>query len=267
MEDRSEIPITGAQPLLGRRALVTGGTTGIGRACVERLAQDGAMVVVNYRGEEEDAVELVRQVTRSGGHAIALEADVSNEAQVVAMFEAATHRLGAIDLLVNNAGVEEKVALVDMSLDQWHKVIDTNLMGPFLCSREAARAMIAADRPGTIVNISSVHERIPWPGYSHYCASKGGLKLMAQTLARELAPHRIRVVNVAPGAIVTPINQDVLDDPKQHAELLSQIPMDRIGEAPEIAAAVAWLAGDQSAYITGESLFVDGGMQLYPGIT
>ncbi|MCW2924752.1 MAG: gdh [Thermoleophilia bacterium] len=266
--DTTEAEATAAQPLAGRRALVTGATSGIGRACAQRLAADGATVVVNHREHSaDDADELVAELEAAGGRAIALVADVSDEAAVRKMFVDAAEQVGVIDLLVNNAGVEEQVELMDMSLDQWHTVIETNLTGPFLCSREAARGMVEAGVPGVIVNITSVHERIPWPGFSHYCASKGGLKLMSQTLARELATKGIRVVQVAPGAIVTPINKDVLEDEEKHAELIAQVPMARIGEAPEIAAAVSWMASDQASYVTGETLFVDGGMQLYPGVT
>jgi glucose 1-dehydrogenase len=260
----TDVPITGSQPLLGRCALVTGATTGLGRAIAERLAIAGATVVVNYRGAHQpDAEQLVRELEAHGGAAIALNADVSKEEEVVAMFAAATHRVGPIDLLVNNAGVEEKVDLIDMSLDQWNKVIGTNLTGVFLCCREAAKALRAAAKPGVIVNVSSVHQRIPWPGYAHYCASKGGLKLLTGTLARELAGDRIRVVNVAPGAIETPINNDVRSDPAQYEQLLGQIPMERVGTPLEIANAVAWLGSDQASYVTGETLFIDGGMSLY----
>lgn len=254
-------------PLLGRRALVTGGTSGIGRACALRLAADGATVVVNYRGDRDSADDLVREIEAAGGDAIALEADVTDEQGIIDMFAAATHRLGAIDLLVNNAGMEEQVDLIDMTLDQWNQVIATNLTGSFLCAREAARGMRDAGRPGVIVNVTSVHERIPWPGYAHYCASKAGQQLMGQTLARELAPLGIRVVNVAPGAIRTPINDDVLDTPEKEQELLEQIPLDRVGEPEEIAAAISWIASDEARYVTGASLYVDGGMTLYPGVT
>ncbi|MBV9214337.1 MAG: glucose 1-dehydrogenase [Actinobacteria bacterium] len=250
----------------GRRALVTGGATGIGRATVSRLAAEGAVVVVNYVGGPDDANELVGEVGNAGGRAIAIEADVSNEDQVVSMFARARDELGGpIDLLVNNAGIEKPFLLVDMPLDEWSKVIAVNLTGAFLCAREAARGMIDAGVPGAIVNMSSVHEQIPWEKFGHYCASKGGMKLWAGTIAKELAPHRIRVVNVGPGAILTPINRDLIEHPEEKRRVEAEIPWGRLGKPEEIAAAVAWLSGPEAEYITGTTIFVDGGMTQYPG--
>jgi glucose 1-dehydrogenase len=251
--------------LEGRCALVTGGSSGIGRATVGRLASDGAAVVVNFIGDPEPAEDLVREVRSDGGDALAVEADVSSEDQVVAMFGRAAEHLGApVDLLVNNAGVEAPFALVDMPLEEWNRVLGVNLTGAFLCAREAARALKRAKAPGAIVNVSSVHEVIPWPSFAHYCASKGGMKLFAQSIARELAGDGIRVVSVAPGAIRTPINAAVMDDPETHAELVEQVPWGRLGKPEEVAAAIAWLAGPDAEYVTGSTLFVDGGMMLYP---
>jgi glucose 1-dehydrogenase len=191
---------------------------------------------------------------------------VSSEEQVQAMFARAASELGGpVDLLVNNAGVEAPFLLVDMSLDEWNRVLGVNLTGGFLCAREAARGMIGAGLPGVIVNMSSVHEVIPWERFGHYCASKGGMKLWAYTVAKELAPHRIRVVNVAPGAIATPINKDVLDDDVKRRAVEAEIPWGRFGEPEEIAGAVAWLASAEAEYVTGTTLFVDGGMTAYPG--
>jgi glucose 1-dehydrogenase len=247
--------------LEGRRALVTGGATGIGRATVERLASEGASVAVNYVDAPGPAEELVGTLERG----TAIEADVSSEEQVVAMFRRAAEELGGpVDLLVNNAGIEKPFPLVEMPLAEWEKVLAVNLTGVFLCSREAARGLVDAGRPGVIVNNSSVHELIPWPRFSHYCASKSGVKLFAQTIARELAPYGIRVVNVAPGAIATPINRDWLDDPEAVREVQSQIPLERIGAPEEIAAAIAWLASPEADYVTGTTLFVDGGMSTFP---
>jgi glucose 1-dehydrogenase len=251
--------------LSGRRALVTGGATGIGHATCKRLAADGAAVVVNYIGPTSPPEGTVGQIEQAGGRAIAIEADVSDEQQVKAMFERAAFELdGPIDLLVNNAGIEKQFQLVDMPLEEWQKVLAVNLTGSFLCAREAARGMLGANAKGTIVNVSSVHEQIPWPGYSHYCASKGGLKLFAETIARELAPSGIRVINVAPGAILTPINQALIDDPEKRRAVEEEIPLGRTGTPEEIAAAIAWAASDEASYVTGTTIFVDGGMTLYP---
>jgi glucose 1-dehydrogenase len=262
--DCSAVP-RDAQPLAGRRALVTGSATGIGRATAQRLAADGANVVINYVGNPDQADGAVKEVADAGGTAVAIEADVSNEEQVQSMFARAREEQGGpVDLLVNNAGVEKPFKLVDMPLDEWEKVLAVNLTGAFLCTREAARGMLNAGIPGSIVNVSSVHEVIPWPEFGHYCASKGGMKLFAQTVARELAPLGIRVVNVAPGAILTPINQHLIDDPKKRAEVEEEIPLGRTGNPEEIAAAIAWVSGPEASYVVGSTLFVDGGMTLYP---
>jgi len=250
-------------PLAGRRALVTGGASGIGRATTLRLAADGASVVVNHLGDAGPAGILVAEIERDGGRAIAVEADVSEEAQVDAMLARARDELGPVDVLINNAGREKPFTLVDMPLEEWNAVLAVNLTGPFLCARALARGL-APSSGGVIVNVSSVHELIPWPTFSHYCASKGGLKLFAQTIARELAPRGIRVVNVAPGAILTPINQELVDDPDKRRAVEAEIPWGRLGQPEEVAAAIAWLAGPQAQYITGSTLFVDGGMTLYP---
>jgi len=253
-----------AAPLNGRRALVTGGDTGIGEAICLELAARGAAVAVDYVGDEEPAKRLVAELKQGGAQAIAVAMDVSDEQAVRRGFEAIRDELGPVDLLVNNAGVEHYYRLVEMELSAWQQVIDINLTGPFLCAREAARGMVAAGIGGTIINVSSVHERIPWEGFSHYCASKGGLKLFMETIAKELAPHGIRVLSVGPGAIETPINREVLADPKQSAAVRAEIPLGRWGKPEEIARAVAWLASDEADYVTGTTLFIDGGMCLYP---
>ncbi len=178
----------------------------------------------------------------------------------------AVKEFGGLDLLVNNAGIEKQIPLLEMALDDWNAVISTNLTGAFLCTREAGKA-IADGGGGAIINMSSVHEFIPWPGFAHYCASKGGMKLLMETAARELAPKKIRVLNIAPGAIVTPINKFVLDDPEAEHAVESEIPLSRMGRPEEIAAAVAWAASDQASYVTGTTIVVDGGMSLYPKFT
>jgi glucose 1-dehydrogenase len=254
----------GAQPLQNRRALVTGGNTGIGRATSIRLGADGAAVAVNYLREPDAADEVVREIEARGSAAVALEGDVSDEGAVEGFFERAEDALGGpVDLLVNNAGIETPHLLVDMPLGDWEKVLKVNLTGTFLCSRELARRL-PEDGTGVIVNVSSVHEQIPWPQYSHYCASKAAIRLFAQTIAKELAP-RVRVVNVGPGAIVTPINEDWAADPEQRQRILEEIPLDRLGQPEDVASAVSWLASPDASYVTGTTVFVDGGMTTYPG--
>ena len=207
---------------------------------------------------------MVDEIQRAGAKALAVAMDVSSETDVQGAFAAAAAAFDGVDLLVNNAGVEHPYELLDMPLEAWRKVIDVNLTGAFLCAREAARAMRDRKTPGTIVNISSVHERIAWERFSHYCASKGGLKLFAQSIAKELAPLGIRVVNVAPGAVDTPINKSVLENAEASATVLAEVPLGRWGHVGDIAQAVAWLASEQASYVTGATLFVDGGMSLYP---
>jgi glucose 1-dehydrogenase len=264
----SEKPFTlhppGARLLEGRRALVTGGDSGIGQGACYELAAHGAAVAINYFSQPDEAQRMAGELEAAGAKAVAVQMDVAKEADVQRAFAAAKDALGGIDLLVNNAGIERPYHLLDMPLDAWQSVLDVNLTGAFLCAREAARMMRDERSPGTIVNISSVHEQIAWERFSHYCASKSGLKLFAQSIAKELAPLGIRVVNVAPGAIDTPINKPVLEDPKESAEVLAEIPLGRWGHVQDIARAVAWLASEQAAYVTGASLFVDGGMALYP---
>ncbi len=251
--------------LEGRRALVTGGSSGIGRTTALRLGEEGARVAVNYRSERErpDAEAVVAAIDPSAARAFAVQADVGVEADVVRMVGECRERLGGLDLLVNNAGIESQAPTLEMSLEVWERVLRTNLTGAFLCIREAGRLM-AAERRGVIVNISSVHEFIPWPGYAHYCASKGGLKLLTETVALEWAPLGIRVLAIAPGAIATPINSSVLDDPAARRQVESEIPLGRFGRPEEIAAAVVWAASEEAAYLTGTTLVIDGGMSNYP---
>ena len=221
------------------------------------------MVVNHLPGEDDAAREAVAEVEAAGGAGAPAEGDVSDERSVERLFDAAEASLGGpVDLLVNNAGIEKPFPLEEMPLEEWQKVLAVNLTGPFLCSRELVRRL--GDAGGTIVNVTSVHQVIPWPSFSHYCASKGGLKLFGETIARELAPRGVRVVSVAPGAILTPINKELMDDPAARREQEEQIPWGRLGRPEEIAGAISWLASGEAEYVTGETLFVDGGMTLYP---
>jgi glucose 1-dehydrogenase len=251
--------------LKGRKALVTGASSGIGKATALRLGREGADVCVNYYAEQErpDAEAAVAEIEKRGTKAVALQADVGDEGQVEQLFARANEKLEGVDLLVNNAGIEKQIALVDMRLSDWDAVLKTNLTGAFLCLREAAKLMVAGTG-GVVVNMSSVHEFIPWPGFAHYCASKGGMKLLMETAARELADKKIRVLNIAPGAIATPINKFVLDDAEARHAVEEEVPLGRFGNPDEIAAAVAWVASDEASYITGTTIVVDGGMSLYP---
>jgi glucose 1-dehydrogenase len=253
-----------ARLLEGRRALVTGASSGIGQGTAFELAAHGAAVAINHRGKVDDAHAMVAAIEAAGGRSVPVEMDIAVEADVQRGFAEAREAFGGLDLLVNNAGVEKPFHLVDMPLDEWEKVISVNLTGTFLCTREAARIMRADETEGAIVMISSVHEVIPWEQFSHYCASKGGMKLFAQSVAKELAPHGIRVVSVAPGAIVTPINAKVLDDPKERGRVEDEIPLGRWGRVSDVAQAVAWVASDRAQYVVGATLLVDGGMTLYP---
>ena len=256
----------------GQRALVTGANSGIGRAVALALGAAGADVGVNYVTRPEDAEAVVAEIRQSGTEALALEADVSNEDEVVAMFRAAVERFGRLDILVANAGVQRDAHFVDMTLKDWSTVIAINLTGQFLCCREAVRAMARqgvtpelSKAAGKIICMSSVHERIPWAGHVNYAASKGGIMMMMQSLAQEVAPLKIRVNSIAPGAIRTPINTAAWSTPQAHSALMTLVPYGRIGEPEDIARATVWLASDEADYVTGATLFIDGGMTLYPG--
>lgn len=260
------------RPLVGQKALVTGANSGIGRAVALALGAAGAAVGVNYVTRTEDARAVVDQIRTSGADAIALEADVSNEDQVVAMFRTAIAHFGRLDILVANAGVQRDAHFVDMTLKDWSTVIAINLTGQFLCCREAVRAMSrqgvidgVSKAAGKIICMSSVHQRIPWAGHVNYAASKGGITMMMQSLAQEVAPLKIRVNSIAPGAIRTPINTTAWSTPEAYSALMTLVPYGRIGEPEDIARTAVWLASDEADYVTGATLFVDGGMTLYPG--
>jgi glucose 1-dehydrogenase len=257
--------------LRGQKALVTGASSGIGEGIARALAAAGAAVVVNYVTNPDAAARVVDAIKADGGEAHAIRADVAREAEVEAMFGEMLRAWGRIDILVSNAGLQRDAALVDMTLEQWNTVLGVNLTGTFLCTRAAARAMIrqgvvagVSAAAGKILCISSVHEVIPWAGHANYAASKGGMKMFMQTVAQELAPHRIRVNAIAPGAIQTPINRAAWETPAARQSLLKLIPYGRIGAPEDIGRAAAWLVSDAADYVHGQSLFVDGGMALYP---
>lgn len=267
--------VRGALPanlLKGQTALVTGANSGIGKATAIGLGRAGADVVVNYVTGREAAEQVVEEIASSGVRAAAYEADVSQESQVTAMVERAVQEFGTLDILVANAGMQRDAAFTDMSLAQWQKVLDVNLTGQFLCAREAVKEFrrrgVVPDvsrAAGKIICMSSVHQLIPWAGHVNYASSKGGVQMMMQTLAQELAPEKIRVNAVAPGAIKTPINRSAWETPAAREDLLRLIPYDRIGDPEDIAHAVVLLASDLMDYVVGTTLYVDGGMTLFPG--
>jgi len=257
--------------LQGQTAIVTGAASGIGKEIAVAMGAEGANVVVNYISRDDKAQELVNAIKDSGGEALKIKADVSSEEQVKDMFLEATDTYGTVHILVNNAGVQDDAFIDEMSLEQWKKVIDINLTGTFLCSREAIRIFkkrgvdnelsVAA---GKIICISSVHERIPWAGHANYAASKGGIMLLMKSMAMEAAPYKVRINSIGPGAVRTPINKDVSE--KSWEEVRKSIPYRRTGKPEDIAKAALWLVSDESDYITGTTLFVDGGMTLYPAM-
>lgn len=265
-------PIPDLRRLLGQAALVTGANSGIGKGVALALAEAGAAVMVNYVVGDDAATAVVDEIRAAGGRAVAHRADVSAEDQVEGMFERAIQEFGTIDILVNNAGLQRDKSFAEMSLDEWNKVLDVNLTGQFLCSRSATREFLrrgvvpsVSRAAGKIICISSVHQRIPWSGHANYATSKGGVKLLMESMAQELAPRRIRVNAIAPGAIQTPINTSAWDTSAALDRLLTLIPYGRIGLPEDIARAAVWLASDDSDYVVGTTLFVDGGMTLYPG--
>jgi glucose 1-dehydrogenase len=262
------------QRLKGQIAIVTGASSGIGRACAIALAAEGASVVVNHPMEKTraDADSVVAEITGAGNTGIAFQADVSKEDQVQAMFRSTIERFGTVDILINNAGLQRDSAFVDMTLEQWQFVLNVNLTGQFLCAREAAREFLRRGvdpkrsvASGKIICMSSVHEVIPWAGHVNYATSKGGIMMMMKSIAQELAPQRVRINSIAPGAIKTHINRAAWSTPQAEQALEKLIPYGRVGEPEDIAKVAVWLASDESDYMTGTTVFVDGGMTLYPG--
>ena len=254
-------------------AIVTGASSGIGAGCAKELAKAGAIVVVNYpvaQGREK-AEKVAAEIAEIGGSAITYQCDVSKEDEVIKMFADVIAQYGTVDILVNNAGLQRDAKFVDMTLEQWNFVLAVNLTGQFLCAREAIKEFLRrgvngkSKAAGKIICMSSVHEVIPWAGHANYAASKGGVMLMMKTIAQEYAPLKIRINSIAPGAIQTPINHDAWDNSTHLQELMKLIPQKRMGQVEDIGRAAVWLASDDADYINGTTLFVDGGMTLYPG--
>ncbi|MDX1919736.1 MAG: SDR family oxidoreductase [Candidatus Caenarcaniphilales bacterium] len=255
-----------------QKALVTGASSGIGQAIAISLGQAGADVLVNYASDEKGAKETAAEIERCGSKTVIFKADVSQESEVLKMFEAFASEIGKLDILVNNAGLQKDAPLEEMTAEQWDRVINVNLRGQFLCAREAVKIFKnhgvkpeISCAAGKIICTSSVHDIIPWAGHVNYAASKGGVMMLMKSIAQEVAPYRIRVNSISPGAIRTPINTEAWSTPEAYAGLMKLIPYKRIGEANEIGRAAVWLASDDSDYITGETLYIDGGMTLYPG--
>jgi len=258
--------------LVGQPALVTGANSGIGRAVALGLARAGADVAVNYVSDPAAAAAVVNEIEGLGRRAIALKADVSREDEVEAMFAEAIRQFGTLHIVVANAGLQRDSAFETMTLDQWSTVIDVNLTGQFLCARAAVREFLrrgvdekVSAAAGKLICVSSVHQEIPWAGHVNYATSKGGIMMMMRSIAQEFAPRRIRVNAIAPGAIRTPINTAAWATPEAYASLMTLVPYRRIGEPDDVARAAVWLASDAADYVTGVTLYVDGGMTLYPG--
>lgn len=261
-----------SRPLAGQRALITGANSGIGAATARALAMAGARVVINYLFDEDAAHALVHEIGAEGGDAMAVKADVGDESQVRAMFREVLDAWGTLEILVANAGIQRDAPFHEMSLEQWEKVLRVNLTGQFLCAREAVREFMrrgvvpeVSRAAGKVICMSSVHDVVPWAGHVNYAASKGGVLMFMKSLAQEVAHQRIRVNAISPGAVRTPINRVAWETPEAEAELLRLIPYQRVGDPMDIGHAAAWLASDASDYVTGTTLYVDGGMTLYPG--
>lgn len=247
--------------LEGKVAIVTGAGTGIGHAIAQCFGQQGSSVCVNYFGGEAQAEELAEQISKACRRSIAVKADVSNSSEVSAMVAQVEKELGPVDVLVNNAGVESPAGFLDIPEKTWDWMLNVDLKGAFLCAQACARSM--KSRGGAIVNISSIHEDRTFPGFTPYCAAKGGMRMMMRNAALELAQYNIRINNIAPGAIATPINERTLHDPEKMAELRRIIPAGRLGTPDDVAEVALFLASDRSRYVTGSTYYVDGGMVRY----
>lgn len=259
------------KPLKNQNAIVTGASSGIGQAIAIELAAAGAYVLVNYHSDEDGAKRTQEEIERKGGKSFILQGNVSKQKEVLKMFDELKTNFGDLHILVSNAGIQKDVAFTEMTFEEWDQVIQTNLSGAFFASQAAAKAFMKqgihheiSKAAGKIIFISSVHDIIPWAGRVNYTSSKGGLKMMMESIAQELAPHRIRVNNVSPGAIKTSINEEEWGDEEGKNKMLEQIPYGRIGDPEDIAKAVRWLVSDEADYVTGTTLYVDGGMTLYP---
>lgn len=244
-------------------AVITGGSKGIGNAIALRFAQEQMNVVINYNSDAAGADKAVKEIEANGGEAVAVQADISKEEDNKKLLDAAIKNFGGMDIWVNNAGMETQAPTNEITLADWNKVIDINLTGVFLGAKTALNYWLEKNQAGNIINMSSVHQQIPWPTFASYATAKGGVKMFTETIAMEYAPKNIRVNNIAPGAINTPINAKKFADPKQYATTQSMIPMLKIGDPEDVADAAVWLASDQSKYVTGTTMFVDGGMSLY----
>ncbi len=261
----------------GQTIIVTGSSSGIGQACAIYFGGLGANVIVNYYSDEEAANQTLEKIRKGGGDGLVVRADVSKEEDVISMFEQTIEKFGRLDVMVSNAGLQVDAPFLEMTTKQWQKVIDVNLTGQFICIREAAKQFVKQSPKenrntkidtgpaiGKIVMMSSVHDVIPWAGHVNYAASKGGVAMMMKSVSQELAPYKIRVNSISPGAIKTAINKAVWEKKETLEELMTLIPYRRIGTAEDVAKAVAWLASDESDYVNGETLYIDGGMTLYP---
>ena len=246
--------------LEGKVAVITGAGTGIGQGIAFAMAKEGAAIVVDYVGKAEIAQKTIDQVTKLGAKVIGVDADISNPKDVAMLIQKTVEAFGKLDIFVNNAGIEKKFAFIDYPLEEWQKIMEVNLTGPFLCSQAAAKQMITQGNGGRIINISSIHEDLPLLTNAPYCASKGGLRMLMRTIAVELAPHKITVNNIGPGAVYTPIDADVEADKTMNDAILAEIPLGRWGQPEEIGDLAVYLASDKASYMTGSTHFIDGGM-------